>query len=733
MLLIKKGLNIVMLLFTIFLFTMIAVSAETTYNETGNYNNYYRQGTGFFNENINLDEITLSSRALTNPVYTPLVTDLDNDGTNEIIVLDGSTIRLYHDSSLSIVDSFALDADNEFSNFITFDIDSDSKPEIIIAGRSTEFLYVLEYNGSEIFNQSKISFAALTRLTQSEIMIKCGKTQNCLMIYPQLIGNPSANVNVFRGIGFNSSEFGGEVSIFPDQSPRTTWCFPKIMSMAYADYDNDETDEYIFSVASHEKMFIGYVNVHDNLTAELEINITESDLFDTDETVNCIDINTGTILSSPIVFDFDSSSSNGLETVVGYMTSDDEFLMRIYNKFGNEERRHPAVLKSGGRIVSNPMLFNAFEDTGNNDYCIMGQDEEAVLHNDEIVLLCGSLTTSGLNTKEFEFDISELGNITQDYEFWGVIAHAAQHSTITTSGTNLNELINSYGVFRLDTSIPNTLIHIFENPKLDAAVIPVDVEKAGREDLLVLQQDTLWYIDDGFTNSGGNISRYIINPCLDATWKINTSVEARVQVSDINNDLVSAKAYLYFGQSFVQEIDWTANQSSGTTFTFPFTANHTVGSSILRIVGRDTGKPSENTTIDLSISVGLNGVEFGECETDSGELLEVEDELDESDIDIQGNALTTGFRTIGGTLGLSESLIYLIIMLVVAIGIWWQGTEKFPTQTFGVLIIVEVMLLIIGVKLQLIGTGILLTVILTFIIAIALWASRFFVGTPASK
>ena len=93
--------SVLLLILVIFLVIPVAFSA-TNYNETGNFDTDYQLGTSIFNSQLNpATDVTVTSRIVTNPRGIPLVTDLDGDGTNEIIVFDLPLVKLYHDSNSS--------------------------------------------------------------------------------------------------------------------------------------------------------------------------------------------------------------------------------------------------------------------------------------------------------------------------------------------------------------------------------------------------------------------------------------------------------------------------------------------------------------------------------------------------------------------------------------------------------------------------------------------------------
>ncbi len=724
------------------------------YNETGNFNSYFRQGTGFFNTGLTSTESI--TRAISSPKQTPLITDLDNDGINEIIILDGSTFRLFQGKNLAIVDSFNLPTDERVSNFITFDIDDDNLTEIIVVREVSKTMHILEYNGTSFHNQSSYDLSSFDNFAEAEVMIKCGKTENCFMAFTSNIDGVGGARNISIA-SFNSSTAGSQILLEETTDSNNNYCFPKIKAITYADYDGDNTDEYIFTYSlfrklSDEQLHIIYVDVADNMTVTKELDITDTTFNPYTVGANdCTndDINLGKTFTAPLVFDIDGSISNGLETVIAMMVDSDEFKMHSYKSNGDFLDDYPEVFQADGVLISNIIKINAFADSDAVDFCVMGYDDV----DGEIDLLCASeqATWSHLfinyETREFIFDTSLFYNITQDYGNWNVITHAAQHSTATFNGANLDEVVNSYGVLslNLDTScriqIPpiKCLDLIFENPKADAVVLSVDAEKTGRDDLIVQTKTNLWYIDDEFANSPATISDYFINPCIDSTWKVNTSAEVRITAIDIDNDLVSARAILYYNDENEQDTGWSSNSTSGTTFSFAdFKANKTIGVGTLRLIARDTGVPDVNTSIDITFSVGSNGVEFNDCTTEVDLIAEAAAEADEFDptaTDVQDNSITSGLTVFSKLFGLSELIILLLGMLFIAWSIWSVGHEMAnPNQgfIFGTIVLVEIMVIVIGTLLGIIPPGIVITFAILGILVIGMWFRSFFTGTSSA-
>lgn len=390
------------------------------------------------------------------------------------------------------------------------------------------------------------------------------------------------------------------------------------------------------------------------------------------------------------------------------------------------------------------MLADIFPDTDNVDYCVVGYQATT----QKIDLLCGNnqgSTFVGQNELEFDLSIAGLHNVTTDFIKWNVIAHMGQHSTNIQEGKNINELINSYGVLEPDLSECSvlglgadcTLNVLFDNPIDDSVLISVDAEKVnalgGREDLIALTSTNIFYIDDGFSNSGGAITSYSVNPCLDSTWKVNTSVTVTTIIEDNDTDTVSSKAILYRDQPNEQDSGFTGNVSSGTTNSFSFIANSTIGVGNLRLIGRDSENLDDLDTIDLTFSVGSTGVEFGDCITAvdvaAAAAAASEDEAALRETQLSDNAIRNAVNDIGDITNMGGQMVYIIMMLAVAIAVWFSPVaERQPNIAMGGMIVLEFLMITIGTILGILGIGLVVVFSVIGIGVIGLWLGARFTG-----
>ena len=777
----KKG----MLLFIAFLvFSLIPIaSANLDYNETGNRDTLFEQGRGFFN--TGLPSADIFTKVISTSRHTPLISDLDGDGVNEIIILDDNTIRLFSGKEMTNVNSIALPDDDRYSNLIVFDIDkfpSDNNfTEIIVVQEERSVLLIIDYNGTAMNIQNNISISDATSHvkgnTAGEVVIKCRAVNDCLMAYVDEMSTgftPGQTRNrEFFGAYFNSTFVGFETELDETGLGFQTHCLPSVRTMPVVDYDNDGNDEYIITTmqsggSQDEEVHIFWVEVLANHSVIEEFQFTETDVGDiisitgtTDNAIFCDNSNgnsnglPGRLFTPALTFDIDSPSSNGLETVVAFKLDATDFTMKSYDGCSSdgctitEFDDYPETCDTFGNCptadsISNVFRANVFPGTESvDDFCVIGYDDS----NEELDAICGSETSTLLLTETVEFLFDTPYNLTDVYGTSNNIAHSAQHSTAIVGGKDLDEFITSYGVqalFLNGSGLLSTLQGIFSIPRENGAVISIDAERinapGGREDLIVLTPTNLFYLDDGFSNSGANISFFSVNPCLDSTWKINTSVEVVIRPQDDDADSVSARALLYQGETNQQDSGFSANVSSGTDISFNFIANRTIGSGTLRLQARDTGNPDDINTIDLTFSVGSNGVVFGDCKTETTVDIGIQVEdgvIDEATLteDATDNSIISGINTFIGLTGIAGTTLWLVLMIIFSFAVWsrageigWSGNSA-----LGVIAFTNALLIILGARLGILSTGLVIIITVIAVVIIGVFLGSFLTGSRANS
>lgn len=729
----KRGFSIKTLLPIWILVSVLLLSslayADTIYPTLGGDDATYQRGTGNWNSLLDTDLVTTTSKSINTQTLYPIVEDLDNDGNLEVVILDGATLRIYQNKTLNVVAQYATSG-GRTSNLLAYDINGNGNKEVIFFKNSGENLYIIGFDGTNLSITSQTTSGSIT-FVDGETMLGCKDVNDCVLVYTNSDGSGTGTARSIYAIGFNSTaelttsefqvDFHSGASIY-----QGNMCLPKFKHVV------NDNDMFTFSyahVSQRSSDRAGMVKrisrSGSTLSTDMTIEQASTSVFSPVSTFACTTHGFEKYITSPLVADVSSSFADD-ELVIGLGYDSDEFKMYSYQHDGTFIDDYPEVTQANGEIFSNVMLFNAFEDTGNVDFCVTGYATLA----DELNLACGSIETSGVQTREYEYaGITSIFNITDSYQYYNPLAHSVQYSEIITDGENLNELITAYGVFSLDTTGTNTLDLEYTNPKGNSVIIPVDLEQVGLEDLLVMTTTNLFYLDDGFTNTKGQITAYSINPCIDAVWKENTTVNVQIEVSDIDDDNVFAYSSLY-DNSLFERNETSANASSGTTFSFFFTANETIANGLLTLEGYDVENPTNPDSIPLSFSVSSQGVEYGDCVTNV-EIALVEDDGVVSPTDPQDdNIITTGIQDIDElfNFGLGSTLLYLIIMAVVAVTIWTTNTGAESRHTFGIIGIVMTIMLIIGAILGFISTGIVITLVVISLLILALFIRNMFTG-----
>ena len=791
----KQG---VLLLITFFLIISL-VYADVEYTEAGEFDNFYFRGNGIFNQQLDPSDVLISTAIIADPKKVPLVNDLDGDGIQEIIILNGRNINIFQNTSLDVAGSLTLNVptDERFSNIITFDIDGDTLIEIILVAEKNNSLIIIDYNRST-FSSNVIDLVPLTSHSSGVdaglITIGCESTNRCLMAYSNeqdtgFAGSPEST-NLFASF-FNSTDVANEL-LLDVSDAFSAHCPPTIRTMSKVDYDLDGDVEFIFTYAEPDiatgdggdDINILWVNIEsDNtLTEEIQVFTTEIGeiVAQSSSSVDykCDNENgnaafrsaggfgtalAGKFFTSPLVYDADPLTT-GLETIIGAMVDNNEFIMIMYDSTGTKIREFPLVQESEGQILSNIFRAEIFDDSNSEqDFCVFSQQST----NDRLSITCGSLQdTNGfgaanLQTIEFRGDGLAIFNVSHGFDEWNIIVHSGEHDPSNSE----SEIITTFGILEpdIDVGIFTTcflvnncdLNLLFRIPKPDGTVVPVDLDKFDsnvNEDLLVLTDSNLFLIDDVFQNQAVNIfcgepgsiegicTEYFTNPCLESVWKINTSVEITVTAKDPESDLVQVSVTLYDGDS--NELTLTSgNVSSGTTVPFSFEANKTISAGTLTLTAVDiVENPETIRTVTKNFNVGPNGVEFNDCTTSvTTGVLGVAEEEEPVDLILtteSGNAIESGFLTIAEFTGVSVFIMWLIFMAIVAISIF-QGSTIFNRERgaedeghkLGIIIIAEIILLIVGTLLGFIPIGIVITIVVLGLIAVGLFFSRIFTGT----
>jgi hypothetical protein len=751
--------TIFILIFLILISSVMAI--DYTYNDAGN--------SVITSTNAN---IVYNTRLVSNGTQTPVIDDLDGDGLNEIIVLDGDTFKIYQNTTLSLVNSYDMNVnyhniygDVFLSNFIVSDIKNDGKKKIVIyAINTTDYITgrILIFNFSDSVIRLEQQLGTYGYQFYNNLFINDRMTIGCSPVNTPFkcaifgtyhrVGGGAYSPVVW---GFNWSQINYANYIPLSSAFGDTICSPKVQQVAWADVDLDGVTEWIYTFMTQ--------TATDSPTGSLNIVIGNLSMTGTGGTAkktfrkkifdnglgagniwaycNVQSQELSNYITSPLVGDF--SSLLEPDIIVGAGTDVDDFKMYRYTYTGDYQDEYPEVLHADGRIISSVFRADAFSDTsGFSDFCVMGYEPT----NRILDLMCASDKTGTIpQTQEYRY-LDPQFDLNLNVSRWDIYSQTIQSRQITTGSSDLSEIVTPYGIFRLDyggfIGLGNELILDYRfSTNETGSIMAGDIEENGLSDVLVLTDSNIWYIDDGFSNSPGYLDTADglakINPCLDSIWKQNTTVGVTFKVSDINLDNTCAMAYLYYGETYQQNGSLVCG-SSGTSFTFPFIANVTGANKILRIEGWDVENNQSIQSHDYRFTVATDGVSYDECYTTlslvpqngsgvGGNTTIGVPALGTNTTPSGNNSISNTVNVITGFTGLGSTIIWLLVMSGLAILVIYIGSQynnPNPTLVYTTMIILEVLALIIGVILKFISTGILWAIIIICLMAGAIFIGR---------
>jgi len=653
------------------LFFLFSIFIYADYPYLGGSDGFYKAGLGYFNADVNVSEFVTTTEDAN--LFSPLVTDIDNDGTNEIIVIDGEFLRIYSVAGgVFIVEGVYNTNSPELAQPYIYDIDN--------------FYIRLEFNGTD-FNITDNSIGTNWGNVAGGF-IGCRAAEQCILVYQD-----TANNNLIEGFAFNSTNLtqSGVTNIYAAGASDS--CLPNLASMQIADIDGDSTDEFIISFfkanAGSDTAFISQLSiVAGTLTEENTKSVGLGD------SVASCGFATN-IISSPLVFDFDHKR-NGLEVLVAGNVNANEYKMFLFDSNLDAYDDFPyGLFEADGQIISNIVQMNAFDDTDDVDACILGYDDSS----GEIDLLCASKRGTGIESKEFEFDFNVSDLNTSDLIYENVI-HAVQMSQTLTVGQNYHEILTPFGVFELTHEtvlfVRNNILAILWSNTItgSATIIPADVTGNGRLDLVAYSGTNLWMLSDSFMNTHCDTHNCIrdgsyTNPSIENPIKINTTFAVGLKIEDYDGDKVAGRVILYADSTNEQDSGWSNNYTSGTLITYSdFKVNKT-GSYNIKFMARDTDNPAAIQTITLPFTVAVQGDEFGDSKYEFGSTPEIDAEEDADSTALNPVAeLVDSFAD--GTDFTTSAIWKFLMLLIPLIGIVFLfGLQRFGSHDIiGIIVLI---------------------------------------------
>ena len=743
------------------LFIIPFAAAKTDYNESGHADVFYQAGTGIFNSELTTD--TIVPKVLTDGKLLSLVADLDNDTVNEIIVFDDSDVVLYQSSSLTQLFRLSLGISGRISNAIVFDVDDNDFPDIIFAEEETELLHFLEYNGTTFTNVSSLDLSGIEH-GDGQIIVKCGAVGNCMMAVSTNTTNaPGGQVSKIFAHGFNKTTINSGLLIDTSLIGADNFCFSNIRHMQYVDYDSDGVTEYIFNAiepnggaASFYGIYFVSINDSLNATKEQQIEVTTDTSFIGVSNPNCEIDNIGRYFSSPLVFDINAPSSTPeimMALTLGLSGGNTQFVLHGWKSDGSFLDSYPALCRPlfawqncpKADFVSNLVKVDIFEGTeGVDDVCVVGYGDNA------IDIICGSETSTQSGFETLEILMNTPFNITTSYQSQRGIVHTGDYVEAFTANDDgslkdIPEFLTSFGVLQISrTGLTSTASIVFANPQDNTVLIPVDAEKIGSEDFLLLKSSNFFYLDDGLSNKAAIITEIEFNPCpINSVLKTNTSMNIFVTVTDQNNallgqDTVSSSVLMYQGNAneFNNSI---SDVVSGALQPYSIVLNKSVTGGNIRIEGWDSVNTANRDRKDISFTVAPNGIEFGDSECSLAFVAEEEEEIivDEATLteDADDNAITNALGTFEGLTGLAGTTVWLIFMILGAFFIYSIMAERglSGSSALGTIAIVEVLAIILGARLGIFSTGLVVTIVVIGVVIIGIFLGRMFKGDSTAE
>ncbi len=115
----------------------------------GDATNTFQSGRGIFSE-LDADLVEAKVISISNGQKSPIIGDMDNDGINEIIVIDNNIVKVFQGEELTLVFAYNYGTTQKISNIIMFDIDGITDLELIFALEEDEEMHILKWNGTNL-------------------------------------------------------------------------------------------------------------------------------------------------------------------------------------------------------------------------------------------------------------------------------------------------------------------------------------------------------------------------------------------------------------------------------------------------------------------------------------------------------------------------------------------------------------------------------------------------------
>jgi len=254
--------------FLFFLVFTLSVFASWEYLNKDDFITYY----GFWASQI---PISSNDKSISLPTQPPLVFDLDFDGIDDIIVLDGNEIKIFQNKTMDLVDSITLYGNPPYSNMIiqtNFSHLYPTEPVIMLISeqQNNAIWNRVVLNSTHGLEQGYSNMSAWTNVnwTNGEILLGCradtGFSPSC-MAFMISHNSSSEGTPVVTGLAFNRTTYGNVTTY---DWLNYTKCFPTYRTGQWENWDGVGDTEFIFDYVTagrgaggNEYLTIMYTNL----------------------------------------------------------------------------------------------------------------------------------------------------------------------------------------------------------------------------------------------------------------------------------------------------------------------------------------------------------------------------------------------------------------------------------------------------------------------------------------
>jgi hypothetical protein len=681
-----------------------------------------------------------------------------DDGEKYIIAYSYPNINLYswNGASLNVRDGYTIENATNYldGDFIIADIDN--KTSIIYTTKNTNtltagtdlYIHFLHYNSTGFtrttqllsnasslkwctYRFSKFYNAFSINYTGCPTVVSCLESEDmCVAVY-------QTGYNGYTIASFNTSGIADRyllnMVLGYDVGVVT---LPDMATIIYAEIgDGDNTEDIIFSFKYADGGTFGVrvygfdISATDQITADGSLIVTNAkgQTMCRDKAGSVYDVNLCTLeFTSVMASPFDGIPGNGQELFIGALSAADDY--RIYQLSSSLllTDTHPKTSLLGfftvgeieGETISNLFRTDCYSQSGATDIGVMTYNRAT----GNIEYLCFTSSEFGGSHPDCEFDHYPINFTSVSKYGYGKLVHP-----IETDATLRDEILTTWGIIQVevpDFLISDCYVNIYKMYNFSdrgSSSYPIDYESTERADILRFDRSSFRYLDDGFSNRNANISDIIFNPCTieDGSitqWAFNETIHVSVTGIDPNNNDVQTRVILYYNTLYAVDSGWSVFTPSGYDIDVAMIPNKTIGIATARVFLRDPYH-SDYVYSDTFFSVGIGNdtVHFGDCISHAVLTPTATPEtLTNNTVDINDNVITNTIKQLSTPTGLSITIIYIIFMVIVALVILFADIEI--GQKFYLILFIEVLFTIVGVKLAIFGVGTMIVLIILLLL-----------------